>query len=90
VSEETETIEKPEEGQSLPQRVELPWPGVPLSLRVADGFKFGCGLILAGALAIVMLVLFVAVALLVARFTGADVPFLPSAPVLTPGAGPGR
>ena len=52
---------------------QLPWPGVPMSLRVADGFKFGCGLILAGATAIVLVLLFVAVAFMAARLSGADI-----------------
>jgi hypothetical protein len=55
-----------------------------MSLRIADGFKFGCGLILAGATALVLLVLFVAVAILAARFSGADIS-LPSGSGLTPG-----
>jgi len=44
-----------------------------MSLRVADGFKFGCGLMLAGATAIVLLLLLVAVAVLAARFSGNDI-----------------
>jgi hypothetical protein len=44
-----------------------------MSLRVADGFKFGCGLMLAAATALVLLLLLVAVAILAARFSGNDI-----------------
>jgi hypothetical protein len=70
--------EKSPDGASEPQRPgPLPWPGAHLSLSIADGFKFGCGLILAGATAAVLLVLFVAVAFVAARFTGNDVSLPP-------------
>jgi hypothetical protein len=51
----------------------LPWPGVPMSLRVADGFKFGCGLMLAGATGLVLVLLLIAVAIMAARFAGNDI-----------------
>jgi len=64
-----------EEGaDDIAQRpAELPWPGVPVSLRVADGFKFGCGLMLAGATALVLILLFAAVAVMTAKLTGSDI-----------------
>ncbi len=44
-----------------------------MSLRVADGFKFGCGLMLAGATGLVLLLLLVSVAIMAARFSGNDI-----------------
>jgi hypothetical protein len=45
-----------------------------LSLTVGDGFKFGCGAILAVAFAITILVLLAALATLVANLLGVRVP----------------
>jgi hypothetical protein len=44
-----------------------------VSLRVADGFKFGCGLMLAGATGLVLILLLIAVAIMAARFAGNDI-----------------
>jgi hypothetical protein len=45
-----------------------------LTLTVGDGFKFGCGIILAVAFAGAILVLFAAVAMLVANLLGVRLP----------------
>ena len=48
-----------------------------MSLRVADGFKFGCGLMLAGATGLVLILLLIAVAIMAARFAGNDISLPP-------------
>jgi hypothetical protein len=48
-----------------------------LNLTVADGFKFGCGLTLAAAFAIMLLLLFVALAAFAANAMGINLPVRP-------------
>ena len=48
-----------------------------MNLTVADGFKFGCGLILASAFALVFLLLLAAVAVFAASVVGIPLPFRP-------------
>lgn len=48
---------------------------VAITLTVSDGFRFGCGLILAGLTAYFALIMVVAVAFLVATILGLPLPF---------------
>lgn len=50
----------------------------PLNLTIGDGFKFGCGLLLAGAFALAALILAAAIAVFVASLLGIRLP-LPGA-----------
>jgi hypothetical protein len=45
-----------------------------VSLTVGDGFKFGCGIILALAFALAALILLAALAMLIANLLGVRVP----------------
>jgi hypothetical protein len=48
-----------------------------VNLTVADGFKFGCGLTLAAAFAVVVLLLLSALALFAANVLGIPLPIRP-------------
>jgi hypothetical protein len=50
----------------------------PVNLTIADGFKFGCGLLLAGAFALALLILTASLAVLIASILGIRLP-LPGA-----------
>lgn len=63
----------PEPSASLP-RLEPPVAYVSLGLTVGDGFKFGCGLVMAVAIATVGLVVLASVVFLIASLIGLPVP----------------
>jgi hypothetical protein len=65
---ETSAEESPVEPVEEEQRVAI-------SVSVADGYRFGCGLILAALTAYFALILVVAVAFLVATILGLPLPF---------------
>ena len=50
-------------------------PRVAISLTVTDGFKFGCGVLLAALAGYFILIILIAVALLVATILGLPLPF---------------
>ena len=50
-------------------------PRVAITLGITDGFKFGCGLILAGVAFYFVLIIVVAVALLLAMLLNLPLPF---------------
>jgi hypothetical protein len=47
----------------------------PFALSVGDGFRMGCGIILAFFVTVMMLALLAAIAFLIASFAGVTLPF---------------